>query len=200
MLESFNEHTRELLHHRNESFSLLGSVSHTMNDTFLRWNCCASSVSIHLILFPLDVIFWWCCTVPLFWWWMFKEDNKSQFLFYFYRHIASFLSIFKLLVIGVIIIGRDPFALFGMQAPAIWEWGQGNKVSFTQNHPSHQGWTTGHDAQFCCFDCLLISIFKNDPYLMSTFTRAKCKIMQNRNGKYNFQNFFLGTCTILFPI
>lgn len=39
---------------------------------------------------------------------------------------------FKLLVIGVIIIGRDPFALFGMQAPGIWEWGQGNKVSFTR--------------------------------------------------------------------
>lgn len=35
---------------------------------------------------------------------------------------------FKLLVIGVIIVGKDPFALFGMQAPGIWEWGQGNKV------------------------------------------------------------------------
>uniref|UniRef100_A0A3B5AF49 Selenoprotein T n=1 Tax=Stegastes partitus TaxID=144197 RepID=A0A3B5AF49_9TELE len=45
-----------------------------------------------------------------------------------YRHIASFLSVFKLLVIGLIIIGRDPFALFGMQAPGIWEWGQGNKI------------------------------------------------------------------------
>ncbi|KAE8290939.1 Thioredoxin reductase-like selenoprotein T1a [Larimichthys crocea] len=45
-----------------------------------------------------------------------------------YRHIASFLSMFKLLVIGVIIIGKDPFALFGMQAPGIWEWGQGNKI------------------------------------------------------------------------
>ncbi|GLD58514.1 thioredoxin reductase-like selenoprotein T1a [Lates japonicus] len=45
-----------------------------------------------------------------------------------YRHIASFLSMFKLLVIGLIIIGRDPFALFGMQAPGIWEWGQGNKI------------------------------------------------------------------------
>uniref|UniRef100_A0A3Q1G695 Selenoprotein T n=1 Tax=Acanthochromis polyacanthus TaxID=80966 RepID=A0A3Q1G695_9TELE len=43
-------------------------------------------------------------------------------------HIASFLSVFKLLVIGLIIIGRDPFALFGMQAPGIWEWGQGNKI------------------------------------------------------------------------
>lgn len=128
---------------------------------------------------------------------VFSNCNKSHFLlYYFYRHIASFLSIFKLLVIGVIIIGRDPFALFGMQAPAIWEWGQGNKVSFTKNRPSHQGWTTGHDAQFCLvvyinfFDCLLTSVFKNDPYLMSTFTHAKCKIMQNRDGKYIFQNFF----------
>lgn len=39
---------------------------------------------------------------------------------------------FKLVVIGLIIVGKDPFALFGMQAPGIWEWGQGNKVSFTQ--------------------------------------------------------------------
>uniref|UniRef100_H3DCR1 Selenoprotein T n=2 Tax=Tetraodon nigroviridis TaxID=99883 RepID=H3DCR1_TETNG len=45
-----------------------------------------------------------------------------------YRHIASFLSMFKLVVIGLIIVGKDPFALFGMQAPGIWEWGQGNKV------------------------------------------------------------------------
>lgn len=55
---------------------------------------------------------------------------KDTFLSYFLRHIASFLSMFKLLVIGLIIIGRDPFALFGMQAPGIWEWGQGNKVRF----------------------------------------------------------------------
>lgn len=55
---------------------------------------------------------------------------KASFLFYSLRHIASFLSMFKLLVIGLIIIGRDPFALIGMQAPGIWEWGQGNKVRF----------------------------------------------------------------------
>uniref|UniRef100_A0A3B3CEE1 Selenoprotein T n=1 Tax=Oryzias melastigma TaxID=30732 RepID=A0A3B3CEE1_ORYME len=45
-----------------------------------------------------------------------------------YRHVASFLSMFKLLVIGVIIIGKDPFGLLGMQAPGFWEWGQGNKI------------------------------------------------------------------------
>lgn len=39
---------------------------------------------------------------------------------------------FKLVVIGLIIVGKDPFALFGMQAPGIWEWGQGNKVSFPE--------------------------------------------------------------------
>uniref|UniRef100_A0A3Q3ARN7 Selenoprotein T n=1 Tax=Kryptolebias marmoratus TaxID=37003 RepID=A0A3Q3ARN7_KRYMA len=43
-------------------------------------------------------------------------------------HIASFLSMFKLLVIGLIIIGRDPFAFFGMQSPGIWQWGQENKI------------------------------------------------------------------------
>ncbi|XDV26819.1 hypothetical protein PO909_030449 [Leuciscus waleckii] len=37
-----------------------------------------------------------------------------------YRHFASFLSMFKLVLIGVIILGKDPFALFGMQAPGLW--------------------------------------------------------------------------------
>uniref|UniRef100_A0A2K6TVZ0 Selenoprotein T n=1 Tax=Saimiri boliviensis boliviensis TaxID=39432 RepID=A0A2K6TVZ0_SAIBB len=46
-----------------------------------------------------------------------------------YRHIASFLSVFKLVLIGLIIVGKDPFAFFGMQAPSIWQWGQENKVS-----------------------------------------------------------------------
>lgn len=47
---------------------------------------------------------------------------------------------FKLLVIGVIIVGKDPFALFGMQAPAVWEWGQGNKVCFDLDlHQSTKG-------------------------------------------------------------
>ncbi|KAK2538566.1 hypothetical protein Q9233_002426 [Columba guinea] len=44
-----------------------------------------------------------------------------------YRHIASFLSVFKLVLIGLIIVGKDPFAFFGMQAPSIWQWGQENK-------------------------------------------------------------------------
>ncbi|GAB1287549.1 Thioredoxin reductase-like selenoprotein T [Apodemus speciosus] len=45
-----------------------------------------------------------------------------------YRHIASFLSVFKLVLIGLIIVGKDPFAFLGMQAPSIWQWGQENKV------------------------------------------------------------------------
>lgn len=65
---------------------------------------------------------------------MSRNGIKSIFFFlYFLRHVASFLSVFKLLVIGLIIIGRDPFALLGMQAPGIWEWGQGNKVRFNKN-------------------------------------------------------------------
>nr|XP_009674636.1 PREDICTED: selenoprotein T isoform X1 [Struthio camelus australis] len=44
------------------------------------------------------------------------------------KHIASFLSVFKLVLIGLIIVGKDPFAFFGMQAPSIWQWGQENKV------------------------------------------------------------------------
>lgn len=35
---------------------------------------------------------------------------------------------FKLLLIGVIIVGKDPFALFGMQAPGLWVWSQENKA------------------------------------------------------------------------
>ncbi|KAJ1088259.1 hypothetical protein NDU88_001417 [Pleurodeles waltl] len=45
-----------------------------------------------------------------------------------YRHIASFLSIFKIVLIGLIVVGKDPFALFGIQAPGLWIWGQENKV------------------------------------------------------------------------
>uniref|UniRef100_A0A672LE94 Selenoprotein T n=2 Tax=Sinocyclocheilus grahami TaxID=75366 RepID=A0A672LE94_SINGR len=57
----------------------------------------------------------------------------SLFFFFFFfflssRHIASFLSMFKLLLIGVIIVGKDPFALFGMQAPGLWVWSQENKI------------------------------------------------------------------------
>ncbi|MEE6501008.1 hypothetical protein FKM82_004029 [Ascaphus truei] len=45
-----------------------------------------------------------------------------------YRHISSFLSVFKLVLIGLIVIGKDPFTFFGMQAPGLWLWGQENKV------------------------------------------------------------------------
>ncbi|KAL6479306.1 hypothetical protein MHYP_G00127390 [Metynnis hypsauchen] len=45
-----------------------------------------------------------------------------------YRHIASFMSVFKLAIIGLIIVGKDPFALFGVESPRIWAWGQENKV------------------------------------------------------------------------
>lgn len=51
----------------------------------------------------------------------------------FDRHIASFLSVFKLVLIGLIIVGKDPFAFFGMQAPSIWQWGQENKVNSILN-------------------------------------------------------------------
>ncbi|MGH0165060.1 UNVERIFIED_CONTAM: hypothetical protein FKN15_004550 [Acipenser sinensis] len=51
-----------------------------------------------------------------------------------YRHIASFLSIFKLALIGLIILGKDPFAFFGMQAPGVWRWGQENKDLWQQGY------------------------------------------------------------------
>uniref|UniRef100_A0A8C5M8U1 Selenoprotein T n=1 Tax=Leptobrachium leishanense TaxID=445787 RepID=A0A8C5M8U1_9ANUR len=45
-----------------------------------------------------------------------------------YRHLASFLSVFKLVLIGLIVLGKDPFAFIGMEAPSLWQWGQENKV------------------------------------------------------------------------
>ncbi|KAI1893841.1 hypothetical protein AGOR_G00127820 [Albula goreensis] len=66
-----------------------------------------------------------------------------------YRHIASFLSIFKLAVIGLIILGKDPFAFFGMQTPGLWAWGQENKiyacmmVFFLSNMIENQCMSTG---------------------------------------------------------
>jgi len=63
-------------------------------------------------------------------WWSITGNLLSHFcLLSFNRHIASFLSVFKLVLIGLIIVGKDPFAFFGMQAPSIWQWGQENKVN-----------------------------------------------------------------------
>ncbi|OCT78713.1 hypothetical protein XELAEV_18029800mg [Xenopus laevis] len=66
-----------------------------------------------------------------------------------YRNIASFLSVFKLVLIGLIIVGKDPFAFFGMQAPSVWQWGQENKVYacmmvfFVSNMIENQCMSTG---------------------------------------------------------
>ncbi len=48
---------------------------------------------------------------------------------FIFRHIASFLSVFKLAVIGLIILGKDPFTYFNTETPGIWLWAQENKVS-----------------------------------------------------------------------
>ncbi|KAG7329688.1 hypothetical protein KOW79_005910 [Hemibagrus wyckioides] len=45
-----------------------------------------------------------------------------------YRHIASFLSILKLFLIGLVIVGKEPFTLFGMEPPRLWTWSQENKI------------------------------------------------------------------------
>ncbi|KPP69629.1 selenoprotein T-like [Scleropages formosus] len=64
-------------------------------------------------------------------------------------YIASFLSIFKFAVIGLIILGKDPFGFFGMQAPGLWVWGQENKiyacmmVFFLSNMIENQCMSTG---------------------------------------------------------
>ncbi|KAL6053790.1 hypothetical protein STEG23_030612 [Scotinomys teguina] len=78
-----------------------------------------------------------------------------------YRHIASFLSVFKLVLIGLIIVGKDPFAFFGMQAPSIWQWGQENKVYacmmvfFLSNMIENQCMSTGaFEITLNDFSCL----------------------------------------------
>lgn len=45
-----------------------------------------------------------------------------------YRYIASFLSVFKLALIGLVIAGKDPFTPFGVETPGLWIWGQENKI------------------------------------------------------------------------
>uniref|UniRef100_A0AAR2IGY4 Selenoprotein T n=1 Tax=Pygocentrus nattereri TaxID=42514 RepID=A0AAR2IGY4_PYGNA len=66
-----------------------------------------------------------------------------------YRHIASFMSMFKLAIIVLIIVGKDPFALFGVESPRIWAWGQENKiyacmmVFFLSNMIENQCMSTG---------------------------------------------------------
>lgn len=45
-----------------------------------------------------------------------------------YRHLASFLSMLKFAVIILVIVGKDPFTLFGIPTPGVWTWGQENKV------------------------------------------------------------------------
>uniref|UniRef100_A0A671LTI6 Selenoprotein T n=1 Tax=Sinocyclocheilus anshuiensis TaxID=1608454 RepID=A0A671LTI6_9TELE len=66
-----------------------------------------------------------------------------------YRHIASFLSVFKLALIGLIILGKDPFTFFHMETPGIWLWAQENKiyacmmVFFLSNMIENQCMSTG---------------------------------------------------------
>uniref|UniRef100_A0A8D0H3H0 Selenoprotein T n=1 Tax=Sphenodon punctatus TaxID=8508 RepID=A0A8D0H3H0_SPHPU len=66
-----------------------------------------------------------------------------------YRHIASFLSVFKLVLIGLIIVGKDPFGFLGMQAPSVRQWSQENKVYacmmvfFLSNMVENQCMSTG---------------------------------------------------------
>ncbi|KAF4091918.1 hypothetical protein AMELA_G00042360 [Ameiurus melas] len=42
--------------------------------------------------------------------------------------MASFLSMLKFAVISLVIVGKDPFALFRIPTPGVWTWGQENKV------------------------------------------------------------------------
>uniref|UniRef100_A0A3B3RAE6 Selenoprotein T n=1 Tax=Paramormyrops kingsleyae TaxID=1676925 RepID=A0A3B3RAE6_9TELE len=44
------------------------------------------------------------------------------------KYLANFISYFKLLVIALIVSGQNPFPLLGIRTPAIWSWGQDNKI------------------------------------------------------------------------
>lgn len=66
-----------------------------------------------------------------------------------YRHITSFLSVFKLVVIGLIILGKNPFTYVHIETPEIWLWAQENKiyactmVFFLSNMIENQCMSTG---------------------------------------------------------
>lgn len=45
-----------------------------------------------------------------------------------YRHSASLLSVLKLLAIGAVLSGTDPFPFLGVATPGVWHWARGNKV------------------------------------------------------------------------
>ena len=44
-------------------------------------------------------------------------------------YIAQFLSSFKMIVIGLILFGQNPFAYFNMATPGIFTWALENKVN-----------------------------------------------------------------------
>ena len=46
---------------------------------------------------------------------------------------AQFLSIFKLLLIVMVVSGQNPFTLLNMETPNVFTWAQENKVSICSN-------------------------------------------------------------------
>ena len=45
-------------------------------------------------------------------------------------YMAQFLSGFKMIVIGLILFGQNPFTYFNIATPALFTWALENKVSF----------------------------------------------------------------------
>ena len=67
-----------------------------------------------------------------------------------YQHAASLVTASKLLLIVLIVVGKDPFVLFGVRVPGgVWAWGQANKmyacmtVFFTGSMVENQLLSTG---------------------------------------------------------
>lgn len=59
-------------------------------------------------MYVLNIAFSCFYTLNIYW---------SLLPYVFFRHTASIFSVFKLVFIGLIILGKNPFAFFRMEAP-----------------------------------------------------------------------------------
>ncbi|CAN0307569.1 unnamed protein product [Lampetra planeri] len=66
-----------------------------------------------------------------------------------YRYIASFFSVFKLVLIGLVLSGKNLFPMLGVDTPGVWTWSQENKlyaclmIFFVSNMVETQCMSTG---------------------------------------------------------
>lgn len=116
----FEEYTRVLSQRypdiRIEGENFLPQPLYRWLSHLIKSFCIADHTDLWTALIKIEVIF------------THKLKLKWSFCLFIFRHTASFLSVFKLAVIGLIILGKSPFTFFHMETPGIWLWAQENKV------------------------------------------------------------------------